>query len=74
MAAVTTAAVVLGLDFEADPEAAPWLPVLLPIAAYVEALKKDPNLALSDFLPLPHAQTHRRIIPKQALIRHKSAV
>lgn len=41
----------LGLDFDASPEARPWLPVLFPIAAYVEALKENPNLALSDFLP-----------------------
>ena len=41
----------LGLDFDGGPEARPWLPVLFPIAAYVEALKKDPDLALSRFLP-----------------------
>jgi formylglycine-generating enzyme required for sulfatase activity len=41
----------LGLNFEADPDARPWLPVLFPIAAYVEALKETPNLALRDFLP-----------------------
>jgi len=41
----------LGLDFDASPEARPWLPVLFPIAAYVEALKENRNLALPDFLP-----------------------
>lgn len=41
----------LGLDFDTDPDVTPWLPVLFPVAAYVEALKRDPTLALSDFLP-----------------------
>jgi hypothetical protein len=41
----------LGLDVDVDPEARPWLPVLFPIAAYVEALKGNPNLALADFWP-----------------------
>ena len=41
----------LGLDVDAASEAGPWLPVLFPIAAYVEALKKEANVALFDFLP-----------------------
>jgi formylglycine-generating enzyme required for sulfatase activity len=41
----------LGLNFDPDPYARLWLPVLLPIAPYIETLKENPNLALSDFLP-----------------------